>query len=47
MDKRILALGRLKELASYWKELPGWKRRWPVLKISRTVGEFLSAASLF
>ena len=41
------ALGRLKELASYWKELPGWKRRWPVLKISRTVGEFLSAASLF
>ena len=32
-------LGRMKELVSYWKELPKWKRRWDVIKICRTVDE--------
>jgi len=32
-------IGRLKELLSYWKELPQWKRRWPVLKLARSIGE--------
>ena len=32
-------LGRMKELISYWKELPQWKRRWDVIKICRTVDE--------
>lgn len=37
-------LGRMKELVAYWKELPRWKRRWPALKISRTLEEFRSVA---
>ena len=32
-------LGRMKELISYWKDLPRWKRRWDVIKICRTVDE--------
>ena len=32
-------LGRMKELVSYWKDLPRWKRRWDVIKICRTVDE--------
>ena len=32
-------LGRMKELISYWKELPRWKRRWDVIKICRSVDE--------
>ena len=32
-------LGRMKELVSYWKDLPRWKRRWNVIKICRTVDE--------
>ena len=32
-------LGRLKELLSYWCELPGWRQLWPVIKICRTVEE--------
>ena len=32
-------LGRLKELLAYWKDLPHWKRRWPVLKLARTLDE--------
>ena len=35
-------LGRMKELVSYWKDLPRWKRRWDVIKICRTVGELRS-----
>ena len=35
-------VGRLKELLAYWKELPRWKRRWPVLKLVRTVDELRS-----
>jgi tRNA-dihydrouridine synthase len=37
-------LGRMKELVAYWKDLPGWKRRWDVVKISRTVAELRMAA---
>ena len=32
-------LGRMKELLSYWKELPQWKRRWNVIKLCRSVDE--------
>ena len=32
-------LGRMKELISYWKDLPQWRRRWDVIKICRTVDE--------
>jgi len=33
-------LGRMKELLAYWKDLPRWKRRWPVLKLARSLDEF-------
>ena len=36
-------LGRMKELISYWKELPQWKRRWNIIKICRSVDELKSA----
>jgi len=32
-------LGRMKELLAYWKDLPHWKRRWPVLKLARSLDE--------
>ena len=32
-------LGRLKELLAYWKDLPQWTRRWPVLKLARSLDE--------
>ena len=32
-------LGRMKELISYWADLPGWRRLWPVVKICRTADE--------
>lgn len=32
-------LGRIKELLSYWKDLPRWRRKWPILKICRSVDE--------
>ena len=32
-------LGRIKELIAYWKDLPRWKRLWPVIKIARTLDE--------
>lgn len=35
-------LGRMKELISYWKDLPRWKRRWNVIKLCRTVDELKS-----
>ena len=35
-------LGRMKELVSYWKELPQWRRRWNVIKLCRTVDELKS-----
>jgi hypothetical protein len=33
----------MKELLSYWKDLPPWRRRWPVLKLARTLDEFVRA----
>jgi len=35
-------LGRMKELVSYWKDLPNWRRRWDVIKLARTVDELRS-----
>ena len=32
-------LGRMNELIAYWKDLPRWKRLWPVIKIARTLDE--------
>lgn len=32
-------LGRMKELLSYWAELPRWHRRWNLIKICRSVDE--------
>ena len=32
-------LGRVKELVSYWKDLPAWRRRWNVIKMCRTLDE--------
>ena len=32
-------LGRIKELVSYWKDLPAWRRKWHLLKICRTADE--------
>ena len=32
-------LGRMKELLSYWKDLPPWSRLWPLVKIARTIDE--------
>jgi len=32
-------LGRMKELLSYWKDLPSWSRRWNLIKICRTLDE--------
>ena len=32
-------LGRLKELLSYWRDIPGWSRRWNLVKISRSLAE--------
>lgn len=34
-------LGRMKELFAYWKDLPRWRRLWPVIKIARSVDELL------
>ena len=36
-------LGRMKELLAYWKDIPRWRRLWPVIKIARSVDELLSA----
>ena len=38
-------LGRMKELVAYWKDLPRWRRRWPSVKISRTLDEFRLACA--
>ena len=35
-------LGRMKELISYWKDLPRWQRRWNIIKLGRTVDELKS-----
>ena len=33
-------LGRMKELASYWKGLPHWRRRWGLVKVCSSADEF-------
>ncbi len=33
-------LGRMKELIAYWRDIPRWRRLWPVVKIARTLDEF-------
>ena len=35
----VPVLGRMKELLSYWRDLPGWTRRWGVVKMCRSVDE--------
>ena len=37
-------LGRMKELVAYWRDIPSWRRRWPVLKLARSVDELLAVA---
>ena len=32
-------LGRIKELVSYWRDLPQWRRRWNMVKICRSADE--------
>ena len=32
-------LGRMKELMSYWRDTPRWRRRWQVAKTARTLPE--------
>lgn len=36
-------LGRMKELLSYWKDLPCWTKRWNLIKICRSVDELCAA----
>ena len=33
-------LGRMKELVSYWKDLPRWSRRWSLVKVCSSADEF-------
>jgi len=33
-------LGRMKELVSYWKDLPRWRRRWSLVKVCSSADEF-------
>ena len=35
-------LGRMKELVSYWKDLPRWSRRWSLVKVCSTAEEFFA-----
>ena len=35
-------LGRMKELISYWKSSPRWRKRWDIVKICRSVDELLA-----
>ncbi len=32
-------LGRIKELLTYWKDTPRWKRRWQIAKLARNLTE--------
>ena len=32
-------LGRMKELVSYWKDILEWRRRWRLVKLSRSLEE--------
>ena len=37
-------LGRMKELVAYWCDMPKWRGKWSVMKLSRTLDEFISVA---
>ena len=39
-------LGRLKELLSYWKDLPRWKNVWSIAKLAHNLDDFLRVISL-
>lgn len=32
-------IGRIKELLAYWKDLPRWRRIWPIAKLARSLDE--------
>lgn len=36
-------LGRMKELIGYWKDAPGWRRRWNTIKLCRSVDELVKS----
>lgn len=36
-------LGRMKELCAYWRDSPRWRRRWPIIKICRSLEELHEA----
>lgn len=38
-------LGRMKELVSYWNGLHRWRAKWALMKLCRTLDEFLSVAA--
>ena len=38
-------LGRMKELVSYWRDLPFWKRRWNVVKMCRSLAELIDCTT--
>ena len=40
----VPVLGRIKELVSYWRDLPRWKRRWSVVKMCRSLDELRACA---
>jgi tRNA-dihydrouridine synthase len=35
-------LGRMKELLAYWSDMPKWRGKWAILKLCRTLDEFIS-----
>ena len=35
-------LGRMKELVSYWRDLPQWRRRWSLVKVCSSADELFS-----
>ncbi len=39
-DRQVL--GRMKEFLAYWNHLPGWNRRWNMIKICRSADELVS-----
>ena len=39
-------LGRMKELLSYWKDLPRWKKIWPIAKLTHNLNDFLRVSNL-
>ena len=40
-------LGRIKELLTYWKDLPRWSRRWDIIKMCRSLDELKISLDFF